>query len=552
MAIIKTDNILDLANELGGALWRNTGAAAELAGSEAELIVNNVMAQQIEADGFRVTTKTSPGRVEKAFTFQNFAHSWAPDERVTGTEKYVISGNNLGAGLVNATSLSVSESLSIKEDDGSTGTEKESSDLSVSVVADELHVSKFNYSNQESWKFSGGSESDNYTLNATGDYRYGISGQAGQQEPNQMQFSLLSAVTYKLSSKGDYSFKQGGYSVADKGSLLVESQQGLTLDYGSGAFNGRLEKLEFAVDVKIKEGAENRSSVHSFKSSGPTVLVDVTDVEELIEALLAGNDTITGTSSVANFLYGGAGNDTIKGNKGDDQLYGGSGDDKLDGGAGDDYLEGGGGNDTLKGGAGNDELFGDDGDDILDGGAGHDYMEGGNGNDTLKGGAGSDYLHGGSGNDTLDGGAGDDWIEGGAGVDVLKGGAGADIFAFLSGDSGLTVREQLDTVSDFKIKQGDTLIFGGTFAANAEESIVIKLGKSDAAESYGVLLAAAQSAASDGTVAYVGFSKDDKKNGYVFVDMDNNGTMDIAIKLVGITTASKINADSFAFDNFIV
>ena len=46
-------------------------------------------------------------------------------------------------------------------------------------------------------------------------------------------------------------------------------------------------------------------------------------------------------------LKGDAGNDYLSGNSGDDQLYGGSGDDKLIGGSGNDILEGGSGNNTL-------------------------------------------------------------------------------------------------------------------------------------------------------------------------------------------------------------
>ncbi|MBE9192842.1 calcium-binding protein [Gloeocapsopsis crepidinum LEGE 06123] len=62
----------------------------------------------------------------------------------------------------------------------------------------------------------------------------------------------------------------------------------------------------------------------------------------------------------ANFLFGGAGNDTLEG--------GGT----LDGGDGDDKLRGGSDNDTLIGGSGHDTLFGSFGDDVLTGDAGRD------------------------------------------------------------------------------------------------------------------------------------------------------------------------------------
>src|SRR5262249_54878755 len=52
-------------------------------------------------------------------------------------------------------------------------------------------------------------------------------------------------------------------------------------------------------------------------------------------------------------IYGGSGNDTIKGNNGDDTLYGGSGNDIISGENGNDTIIGGYGADTLSGGGGN-------------------------------------------------------------------------------------------------------------------------------------------------------------------------------------------------------
>ncbi|WP_084165965.1 calcium-binding protein [Conchiformibius kuhniae] len=57
------------------------------------------------------------------------------------------------------------------------------------------------------------------------------------------------------------------------------------------------------------------------------------------------------------YLYGGAGNDTLRGTPNDDVLLGGIGNDWLYGGRGNDILHGGGDNDVLKGGEGNDMYF---------------------------------------------------------------------------------------------------------------------------------------------------------------------------------------------------
>ncbi|MBO6899570.1 MAG: type I secretion protein, partial [Shimia sp.] len=73
-------------------------------------------------------------------------------------------------------------------------------------------------------------------------------------------------------------------------------------------------------------------------------------------------------------------------------------------------------------------------DDVLTGGAGNDSLRGDRGNDVLSGGDGRDYLSGASGNDTLDGGAASDRLYLGAGSDVASGGSGADTFIFRSDD----------------------------------------------------------------------------------------------------------------------
>jgi Ca2+-binding RTX toxin-like protein len=170
-----------------------------------------------------------------------------------------------------------------------------------------------------------------------------------------------------------------------------------------------------------------------------------------------GSGTHYGDGGAGNdVLMGGLGIDVLKGDAGNDQLWGenrptgwigrvadGTGAfipvaqqefysvtgaaDYLDGGAGDDSLRGDGGDDVLIGGAGIDVLYGDDefvagvieGDDFLDGGTEDDYLQGGGGQDVLMGGSGNDALIGDyvgrsalGANDILDGGAGNDYLRG--------------------------------------------------------------------------------------------------------------------------------------------
>ena len=79
-----------------------------------------------------------------------------------------------------------------------------------------------------------------------------------------------------------------------------------------------------------------------------------------------------------------------------DSLYGNEVDNTIDGGTGNDHIEGWDGNDYLSGGAGNDKIYGGDGDDIFD----WDSANRG-GNDIFYGGQGNDEFVLDSGNDTV-------------------------------------------------------------------------------------------------------------------------------------------------------
>lgn len=109
-------------------------------------------------------------------------------------------------------------------------------------------------------------------------------------------------------------------------------------------------------------------------------------------------DTITGTDD-NDLIYGMGADDRLSGGAGADLLFGGQGSDLLRGDAGHDYLFGGDGRDggwqsplrpttstnadRLEGGIGNDELYGQAGADRLDGGQGDDLLSGGGGRDTF-------------------------------------------------------------------------------------------------------------------------------------------------------------------------
>ncbi len=229
-----------------------------------------------------------------------------------------------------------------------------------------------------------------------------------------------------------------------------------------------------------------------------------------------GNDSIAG-SSVANWLDGAEGDDSLYGLAGDDLLIGGAGADYLDGGAGTDtasyanaaagvsvdvtYTSNNGGEaigddynsiEVFQGSAHADSfwgtngaaetIYGGAGDDTIDGLGGDDALYGEDGADTLYGDAGNDTLLGGAGDDTLYGHGDDDVLEGGAGADYLDGGTGDDAFIFHAGFGA-------DTITDF------------TTGASSDDVIEFQ---DNVFADFAAVLAAASQVGSDTLITYDG------------------------------------------------
>jgi hypothetical protein len=97
------------------------------------------------------------------------------------------------------------------------------------------------------------------------------------------------------------------------------------------------------------------------------------------------------------------------------------------GGSGDDELRGFGDGTLVAGGPGEDELWGIFGDQAMQGGPGDDLLVGGVGGDDLTGGPGRDQIAGGFGRDRIAAGPGDDLVRASdADRDVVDCGAGRD------------------------------------------------------------------------------------------------------------------------------
>ena len=232
----------------------------------------------------------------------------------------------------------------------------------------------------------------------------------------------------------------------------VDDAEVFTVNYKSGTPDNATLIIGYS-DI-TKEYKNVNKIVANGGNQGDTIAISD---QVFTPAELTGGDE--GADDLGDQLFGGSGNDIIKGEGGSDALYGGAGDDQLFGGTGDDFLNGGKGADLLDGGDGFDTvsyykdattgvtiidsgsgLIGTAGDATGDKLIGVEQIEGTNFNDNIKGDGLNNIIESFDGNDNLKGGAGNDVLIGGRGADVLDGGDGDnDWTSYYSSLAGVTV-----------------------------------------------------------------------------------------------------------------
>ena len=256
-------------------------------------------------------------------------------------------------------------------------------------------------------------------------------------------------------------------------------------------------------------------------------------------------------------LVGGAGNDLLVGNMagniidggdGNDEIYGLGDGDILRGGAGNDQIEGSGGNDRMSGGEGDADVLSyynsaggvtvdlryqgtwqavggfsgtdwfDQFEDLYGSNRGGDLLIGSVDDNRILGFGGDDRIFGFDGNDELFGQQGNDLLAGGVGADVLTGGAGADVFDFNHISESTSAAR--DTVRDFSAAAGDTIDLSGIDANSAVAGN----------QAFNFVGSAAFGSAGD--LRFVTNGTD----GFVIGDVDGNGTIDLNILLLGVTS----------------
>jgi Ca2+-binding RTX toxin-like protein len=314
---------------------------------------------------------------------------------------------------------------------------------------------------------------------------------------------------------GDDTFTVG----ADAGAAIDGGNDTDTVILASNDYSGDGMTWSNIEKVNIKAGnatidATTFASDNTFQLMGTGSETLTINAKTGVAATINASGVTTGDFQVAGVVINGDSKaDTLTASNYSDTINGGGGDDKIYGGTSLDN-----GNDTLNGDAGNDTISGGDGKDIISGGADNDILTGGAGNDTITGDAGQDDMTGGSGNDTFT------WD------------GSADT-------TGNDAANDADVITDFKTGEDtiDLSTANDSGGALREQSVEIVDGTNDA--SFAATLSAAETFFNSGAEndVYVSVNAFDSGNAYVFIDVDNDGSIDdddIIIILTGVDDAT--------------
>ena len=153
----------------------------------------------------------------------------------------------------------------------------------------------------------------------------------------------------------------------------------------------------------------------------------------------------------------------------------------------------------------------------------------------------------GTGNDdVIYGSAGADTLTGGAGADTLTGGAGADVFTYAVGDtaySNTTTVATAEHITDFVsgTDQIDMPTAGSATNFATHDAEPAGGDANDNAPDVATALTVASVTSSDGIIYDYVYDSNGGTNAYLFVDWDDDGTVDDMIVLDGLDTAIAAN-----------
>jgi Ca2+-binding RTX toxin-like protein len=489
MATITTVNTAQMVQSLAYQFTQVSQSLASLGGSvnyNASYVLDSRTGEESNYGGtWKFMVKHGSTSLSRNDTYNKFPFDGPNGPLTTGKQSISFTGKDLTSNsMANATGFKFSYAGN-ENTNNTKNTYKDAVTAKIAfnpITGGDLAISQASASSNYSRTYTGG----NYgTEKTTHNEAFKFTGAADLVNGQLEQFNLKS-----YSASNTQGHQQGSNSATFTDKFAITSKAGLNYDADT-YYSGSIDSVSYSANISGKESGTSFKIGDNFKStawsqdnisalntylSADNNVDRASALDDLVESLLAGNDTIKAGSVFSNDLYGGAGNDT------------------------------------------------------------------------LTGGAGDDRLIGGTGNDKLNGGKGSDLIIGSAGTDTLTGGAGHDLFIFYANDSTLQ-QASMDVITDFKIKDNDKLVFDFQNPVNLnDDTVVFALEKSDKQASFDALLAAAQSAASEGALVYVGITAKDSKHGYAFVDLDGDGSMDMGIKLAGVTSSNKIGLTGISDD----
>jgi uncharacterized protein (TIGR03118 family) len=274
--------------------------------------------------------------------------------------------------------------------------------------------------------------------------------------------------------------------------ILVDGIWGML--FGNGASLGDKDALYYSAGPNLAvDGVFGRVRWDDAQVLLPED-ANIADFTKIANKLLAqdpsifggdGNDVLRGNKE-SNFFQAGKGNNTMFGGKGDNVFVAAEGNDIAHGGQGTNLFYLGDGNNTMHGGRGSSIFMAGEGNDTAYGGADRDLFILGDGNNTVHTGngmnivmtgKGKDIVYGGADRDYIYTGAGDDIIYGGKGNNVISAGIGNDTVKLGNGANKLLLDIGEGAATVWNFNANDSISLGTT--AKKTDSITTKLSGLD-------------------------------------------------------------------------
>jgi PKD repeat protein len=173
---------------------------------------------------------------------------------------------------------------------------------------------------------------------------------------------------------------------------------------------------------------DNGTAIDASADAGHAITVPLSSVKQI--QVIAGNGPnyiyLDQGISVPVSVFGGNGNDTIRGGAGNNYIYEGNGNDWISPRGNTNYISVGNGNDTILASGQNDTIIAGNGNDSINGGSANDSIVAGNGNDSILGGAGNDTIVAGTGKDSIASGKGNNRLTVANGPSIIYPGTGSN------------------------------------------------------------------------------------------------------------------------------